>query len=286
MNLKHKEFFFLILLFSVSSIFIPQEAYASNDYSCPSSYSQNEITYELSEDEGLEISENDQTASLKCSYVANIDGEDNYAYFQVDFVMFDEGEYYEPQENDCSGKVTEEFSPLQINYEYFYTHVYVKESYDIEDNEHYSEDASTCFAQNLSSILVDDAYFCPGFEDVSIPLECDPEEEFDVVVILSSATEAQNGLVSEQHIPDWIKNNAAWWAADQITDDDFSMGIEFMIKERFIIIPIVEVASEKSDEIPSWVKNNAAWWSEGVISDTEFINGLQFLISNGIIQVS
>jgi len=281
-----KKFFFIILLFSVFGIFIPQDVFASNDYSCPSSYSQNEITYLLSEDEGLEISENDQTASLKCSYVANMDGEDNIANFQVDFVMFDEGEYYEPQENDCSGKVLEEFSPLRINYEYFYAHVYVKENYDIEDNEYYSEDAATCFAQNLSSIVVDDAYFCPGFEDVSIPLECDPEEEFDVVDISSNATEAQNGLVSEQHIPDWIKNNAAWWSADQITDDDFSMGIEFMIKERFIKIPIVETASEKSDEIPSWVKNNAGWWSEGVISDTEFINGLQFLISNGIIQVS
>jgi len=283
---QHKEIFFLILFISVFGIFIPQDVFASKHYSCPSSYSQNGITYELSEDEGQKISENDQTASLKCSYVSNIDGEDNYANFQVDFVMFDEGEDYESQENDCSGKVIEEFSPLRINYEYFYAHVYVKESYDIEDNEYYSEDAATCFAQNLSSILVDDAYFCPGFEDVSIALECDPEEEFEVVDISSNATEAQDGLVSEQHIPDWIKNNAAWWAADQITDDDFSKGIEFMIKERFIIIPIVEVASEKSGEIPGWVKNNAGWWSEGVISDTEFINGLQFLISNGIIQVS
>ncbi len=286
MNPQHKEIFFLILFISVFGIFSPQDIFASDHYSCPTSYSQNEITYELSEDEGLEISENDQTASLKCSYVANIDGENNYAYFQVDFVMFDEGEYYEPQENDCSGKVTEEFSPPRINYEYFYAHVYVKESYDIEDNEYYSEDAATCFAQNLSSIIVDDVYFCPGFEDVSMALECDPEEEFEVIDISSNATKPQDGLVSEQHIPDWIKNNAGWWAADQITDDDFSMGIEFMIKEGFIKLPPTEVASEKSSEIPDWVKNNAGWWSEGQISDDDFVNGLQFLISNGIISVA
>jgi len=285
MSLRHKEIFFIILLFSVFGIFIPQDVFALNHYSCPSSFSQNEITYELSEDEGQEISENDQTVSLKCSYVAIIDGEDNYVYFQVDFVTF-EGQDYEPQENDCSSKVIEVFSAPRINYEYFYTHVYVKESYNIEENEYYSEDAATCFAQNLSSIVVDDAYYCPGFEDLSMALECDPEEEFDVVEISSIATEPQNGLDSEQHIPDWIKNNAAWWSADQITDDDFSMGIEFMIKEGFIKIPTVEAASEKSDEIPSWVKNNAGWWSEGAISDTEFVNGLQFLISNGIIQVS
>jgi len=87
-------------------------------------------------------------------------------------------------------------------------------------------------------------------------------------------------------LPEWIKNNAEWWSTDQITNDDFSLGIAFMINEGFIKVPPTEAAAEKSSEIPDWVKNNAGWWSEGLISDDDFVNGLQFLISNGIINVA
>ena len=93
-------------------------------------------------------------------------------------------------------------------------------------------------------------------------------------------------LASEILLPDWIKNNAEWWSSDQITNDDFSLGIEFMIKEGFIKVPVTEVSTETSSDIPDWVKNNAGWWSEGMISDIDFVNGLQFLISNGIINVA
>jgi len=92
--------------------------------------------------------------------------------------------------------------------------------------------------------------------------------------------------LSCSNIPDWIKNNAGWWSSDQITNDDFSLGIEFMINEGFIKVPITEVSAQTSSEIPNWVKNNAGWWADGQISDDDFVNGLQFLISNGIIHVS
>jgi len=87
-------------------------------------------------------------------------------------------------------------------------------------------------------------------------------------------------------LPDWIKNNAGWWASDQITNDDFSLGIEFMISNGYIKLPPTEVTTETSSEIPDWVKLNAGWWAEAAISDDEFVNGLQFLISNGIISVA
>jgi hypothetical protein len=32
-------------------------------------------------------------------------------------------------------------------------------------------------------------------------------------------------------IPDWVKNNAKWWADGSISDDSFVQGIQFMIKE-------------------------------------------------------
>ena len=37
-------------------------------------------------------------------------------------------------------------------------------------------------------------------------------------------------------IPDWVKNNAGWWAEGQIDDNSFVQGIQFMIKEGLMKI--------------------------------------------------
>ena len=39
-----------------------------------------------------------------------------------------------------------------------------------------------------------------------------------------------------QNIPDWVKNNAGWWADGQIDDNSFVQGIQFMIKEGLMKI--------------------------------------------------
>ena len=91
---------------------------------------------------------------------------------------------------------------------------------------------------------------------------------------------------SEIMIPDWVRNNAGWWSADQIEDNDFASGIEFMIKEGIITVPSTgNSQSSENSVIPDWVRNNAGWWSERLISNKEFANGLQYLIVNGIISV-
>ena len=90
----------------------------------------------------------------------------------------------------------------------------------------------------------------------------------------------------EASIPAWIKNNAEWWANDQIPDSTFIDGIEFLIEKEIIVIPdMPEASSEKAESIPSWVKNNAGWWASNFISDKEFLNGIQHLIKVGIIIV-
>ena len=45
-----------------------------------------------------------------------------------------------------------------------------------------------------------------------------------------------NDVLSTQNnaIPDWIKNNAGWWADGQIDDSSFVEGIQFLIKEGFM----------------------------------------------------
>jgi len=37
-------------------------------------------------------------------------------------------------------------------------------------------------------------------------------------------------------IPDWIKNNAGWWADSLITDGDFTEGIQWLIGNGVIKI--------------------------------------------------
>ncbi|MGY5149994.1 MAG: peptidase, partial [Candidatus Nitrosopumilus sp. bin_68KS] len=87
-------------------------------------------------------------------------------------------------------------------------------------------------------------------------------------------------------IPDWIKNNAEWWAAGQIDDNSFIQGIQFLIKEDVLKIPpTTQGSSLGSNEIPAWIKNNAEWWAAGQIDDNSFIQGIQFLIKEGIMRI-
>jgi len=91
---------------------------------------------------------------------------------------------------------------------------------------------------------------------------------------------------SKVTIPDWIRNNAKWWAEGQIGDSDFTNGIQFMIKENIISIPdLPEQTTETTEGVPGWVRNNAGWWADGLISDDDFVSGIKYLVEQGIIRV-
>ena len=86
-------------------------------------------------------------------------------------------------------------------------------------------------------------------------------------------------------IPSWIKNNAGWWAADEISDEDFISGIEYFIKNGIIEINSMNKKENSLDVIPSWIKNNAGWWADGQIPDKDFLSGIAYLVENNIIIV-
>ena len=104
--------------------------------------------------------------------------------------------------------------------------------------------------------------------------------------------------VDETSIPAWIKNNAGWWANDEIDDSSFLQGIQYLIQEGIMIIPLTE-SSDNSDAIPdagqraqafdqrvpAWIKNNAGWWANDEIDDSSFLQGIQYLVQKGIIVV-
>ena len=90
-----------------------------------------------------------------------------------------------------------------------------------------------------------------------------------------------------QNIPSWIKNNAGWWANDEIDDNSFVQGIQYLIEEGIMQIPPTTPGSSGgANEIPSWIKNNAGWWANDEIDDNSFVQGIQYLIEEGIMNIS
>jgi hypothetical protein len=109
--------------------------------------------------------------------------------------------------------------------------------------------------------------------------------QFDI-----SETKAETTSVptpsSQTAIPNWIRNNAKWWADGTIGDSDFVSGIQYLIKQGILKIPqTTSGPASDTNQIPSWIKNNAKWWADGTIGDSDFVSGIQYLIKQGIIRV-
>ena len=96
--------------------------------------------------------------------------------------------------------------------------------------------------------------------------------------------------LAQDAIPSWIKNNAGWWATDQIDDFTFAQGIGFLIKNEIIQISDLPTTSdgdiiiEEDIVIPEWIKNNAGWWANDNISDSDFLYGIKYLVESNIIK--
>ena len=92
--------------------------------------------------------------------------------------------------------------------------------------------------------------------------------------------------LAQDAIPSWIKNNAGWWANDEITENEFLRGIEYLIKNDIIVIssipssetPEISIDFSYTKLVPDWIKNNAGWWADGQIADNSFVSGIQWLI--------
>ncbi len=103
---------------------------------------------------------------------------------------------------------------------------------------------------------------------------------------LVSDSKSQNRLNSKNEIPNWVKNNAKWWADEQIGDQAFVSGIQYLMEEKIInISDLPKTAGQGITQMPVWVKNIAGFWSEDAISDDEFVKSIQYLVGNGIIVI-
>ena len=113
-----------------------------------------------------------------------------------------------------------------------------------------------------------------------------PEEAATEATAAAAAVEASlaasDAAAEEIVIPSWIKNNAGWWASNQIDDRAFVSGLQWLITNGVMHIPPTEQGAGSDDVIPGWIKNNAEWWADDLIDDRNFVTGLQWLITNGI----
>jgi len=44
----------------------------------------------------------------------------------------------------------------------------------------------------------------------------------------------QASEVAEEKVPDWVKNNAGWWADGLISEEDFLNGIKYLVEQGII----------------------------------------------------
>jgi len=72
----------------------------------------------------------------------------------------------------------------------------------------------------------------------------------------AAATAASDPTLAAKLIPDWVKNNAGWWATDQIEDTDFINGIEYLIKKDVLGIDNEKILSKVPIE---YVKFSPTW---------------------------
>ena len=114
--------------------------------------------------------------------------------------------------------------------------------------------------------------------------------------LIGSSILIPNSFAQEEiQIPNWIKNVAGWWAANEISEKEFLAGIEYLINNNIISITFLPcgaaaavAASDPTLEaklIPNWVKSNAGWWATDQIEDVDFINGIEYLIKKDIIGI-
>jgi hypothetical protein len=120
-------------------------------------------------------------------------------------------------------------------------------------------------------------------QDVEFERTFHPEKIEESSMPSKSNPDSQS--VSDVKIPEWVKNNAKWWVEGQVDDSTFASGLQFLLKEKIIVVPATEKGTSQNTTIPEWVKNNAKWWSDGQIDDKTFASGIQFLIKQGIISV-
>jgi len=61
-----------------------------------------------------------------------------------------------------------------------------------------------------------------------------------------------SGFANAESVPNWVKTNAGWWASGDIDQQSFIQGIEYLVNQGIISVPVQKVSGEKSETVPDW----------------------------------
>ena len=86
-------------------------------------------------------------------------------------------------------------------------------------------------------------------------------------------------------IPSWIYDDALLWSEEKINDEKFIEIIDYLIKNKIIMISQNQHEILEVSKIPSWIKTITSWWIDGEIDDETFLKSLEFLVQKNIISI-
>ena len=107
-----------------------------------------------------------------------------------------------------------------------------------------------------------------------------------VVPQSSKTTDVLMEIEPPASIPMWIKNSAKWWSQGQISDSDFTSGIQYLASNKIIqLYSSPSSANNTVSSLPQWVKGLAGSWADGTVSNDYFVTSIQYLADQNIIKM-
>ena len=75
------------------------------------------------------------------------------------------------------------------------------------------------------------------------------------IILIDTTTDEKAYIPTDtsdtKRVPNWVKNNAGWWAGDLIGDYDFLNGIKYLINKGIILVSVSDNQKESSTiEVP------------------------------------
>ena len=92
-----------------------------------------------------------------------------------------------------------------------------------------------------------------------------------------------NNKMQEKKIPNWIKDTTNWWSMKKINEQVYFKSIEYMIQNKIIIAPEIELNENKKNI--SQVRHTLTEWSQNQIPNEEFFKNTQWLKDNEFIDI-
>ena len=84
------------------------------------------------------------------------------------------------------------------------------------------------------------------------------------IILFFSFSEAY--AEDDHEIPEWLKTIALWWLNDKVDDIEFVTAIQYLIKDKIIILP----ETSQQSEYPRWLTNNAGLWATKIFTNSDF----------------